>query len=172
MDHLTFAELLGNYGEFVGAIAVVLTLLYLAVQISHSSRVGRATVQQSIFDSHADAFQMLIVNPELLELAQDFMEGKEIQSSDKGRLQNLIMYMLDSHQNYFVQNQLGLLDDNSLNANWPKLLAWVGNAPGQEWFDRNKHHFRDDFIAYVEDRLANDARSTGDVFDYIGAERH
>jgi len=33
MDHQAFAQLLGNYGEFVGAIAVVATLFYLAVQV-------------------------------------------------------------------------------------------------------------------------------------------
>ena len=33
MDHLTFAQLLGNYGEFLGAIAVVVSLFYLAMQI-------------------------------------------------------------------------------------------------------------------------------------------
>ena len=37
MDHLTFAQLLGNYGEFVGAIAVVATLGYLAVQVRQNS---------------------------------------------------------------------------------------------------------------------------------------
>ena len=36
MDHQAFAQLLGNYGEFVGAIAVVVTLVYLAVQVRHS----------------------------------------------------------------------------------------------------------------------------------------
>jgi hypothetical protein len=36
MDHQAFAQLLGNYGEFVGAIAVVGTLVYLAVQIRQS----------------------------------------------------------------------------------------------------------------------------------------
>ena len=36
MDHQTFAQLLGNYGEFVGAIAVVVTLGYLVVQIRQS----------------------------------------------------------------------------------------------------------------------------------------
>jgi len=36
MDHQAFAQLLGNYGEFLGAIAVVITLAYLAVQIRHS----------------------------------------------------------------------------------------------------------------------------------------
>ena len=33
MDHQSFATLLGNYGEFVGAIGVVMTLGYLAFQI-------------------------------------------------------------------------------------------------------------------------------------------
>lgn len=38
MDHQTFAQLLGNYGEFVGAIAVVATLAYLAIQIRQNTR--------------------------------------------------------------------------------------------------------------------------------------
>ena len=38
MDHQTFAQLLGNYGEFVGAIAVVVTLAYLAVQVRYGKR--------------------------------------------------------------------------------------------------------------------------------------
>jgi len=36
MDHQALAQLLGNYGEFVGAIAVVVTLVYLAMQVRHS----------------------------------------------------------------------------------------------------------------------------------------
>ena len=42
MDHQTFAQLLGNYGEFVGAIAVVATLAYLAVQVRQSNRIETA----------------------------------------------------------------------------------------------------------------------------------
>jgi len=41
MDHLTLAQLLGSYGEFIGAIAVVVTLVYLAIQI----RQNTATIQ-------------------------------------------------------------------------------------------------------------------------------
>ena len=45
MDHLTFAQLLGNYGEFVGAIAVVATLAYLAVQVRHSRLATEANTR-------------------------------------------------------------------------------------------------------------------------------
>ena len=36
MDIQDVAQLLGNFGEFVGAIAVVGTLVYLAIQVKHS----------------------------------------------------------------------------------------------------------------------------------------
>ena len=45
MDHVTFAQLLGNYGEFVGAIAVVATLFYLALQVRHSSEATEANTR-------------------------------------------------------------------------------------------------------------------------------
>lgn len=45
MDHQAFAQLLGNYGEFVGAIAVVATLFYLAVQVKQSKEATKANTQ-------------------------------------------------------------------------------------------------------------------------------
>ena len=36
MDIVTTSQILGNVGEFIGAIAVVVTLAYLAVQVRHS----------------------------------------------------------------------------------------------------------------------------------------
>ena len=39
MDHQMFAQLLGNYGEFVGAVAIVVTLVYLAVQVRQSRQL-------------------------------------------------------------------------------------------------------------------------------------
>ena len=37
MDHIALSELLGNYGEFVGSIAVVITLIYLVIQVRQNS---------------------------------------------------------------------------------------------------------------------------------------
>ena len=38
MDLMSTAQLLGNFGEFVGAIGVVGTLIYLAVQVRQSKK--------------------------------------------------------------------------------------------------------------------------------------
>lgn len=45
MDHQVFAQLLGNYGEFVGAIGVVVTLAYLAVQVRLSRQATDANTK-------------------------------------------------------------------------------------------------------------------------------
>ncbi|MEE8475850.1 MAG: hypothetical protein V3T01_10890 [Myxococcota bacterium] len=47
MSALEFSQLLGNYGEFVGAIAIVVTLVYLAIQVRQSSRMMRASIRQA-----------------------------------------------------------------------------------------------------------------------------
>ena len=47
MDHQDFAQLLGNYGEFVGAIAVVVTLVYLTTQIRQNTNAIRSSAYAS-----------------------------------------------------------------------------------------------------------------------------
>jgi len=52
MDHQAIAQLLGNYGEFVGAIAVVITLIYLAVQVRHSKEATEANTKSLHLQSY------------------------------------------------------------------------------------------------------------------------
>ena len=47
MEHQAFAQLLGNYGEFIGAIAVGITLIYLAIQLRQNSKTVRVSMIQA-----------------------------------------------------------------------------------------------------------------------------
>jgi len=50
MDHQAIAQLLGNYGEFVGSIAILVTLVYLSIQVRY------ARVQQQVSDRQTREF--------------------------------------------------------------------------------------------------------------------
>lgn len=54
MDHQAFAQLLGNYGEFVGAIAVVITLIYLANQINQNTKAMKSNAYRETSRMWAD----------------------------------------------------------------------------------------------------------------------
>ena len=68
MDHQTFAQLLGNYGEFVGAIAVVVTLVYLARQIRQNTDATRATLDCAIRSDFNRLHELVMTNPNALDL--------------------------------------------------------------------------------------------------------
>ena len=55
MNLMDTAQLLGNFGEFFGAIAVVGTLGYLAVQIRQNSRMMESTRRQELAKADQDA---------------------------------------------------------------------------------------------------------------------
>ena len=57
---------LGSIGEFVAAIATILTLLYLALQIRQSTSVARSAATQEVLNSHRLLIRdLLTLNPEV-----------------------------------------------------------------------------------------------------------
>jgi len=48
MDHQAFAQLLGNYEEFIGAIAAVATLIYVAQQIRQNTKATSVAARSYI----------------------------------------------------------------------------------------------------------------------------
>jgi hypothetical protein len=72
MDHQAFAQLLGNYGEFFGSIAVFLTLIYLAVQVRQTSKLLRATIREQ---RTASAMKLQLVLAERTGDVSDYMNA-------------------------------------------------------------------------------------------------
>ena len=61
-------DALGAIGEIVGAIAVVATLAYLAVQIRQNNKLSQTTAVQAVSQQNLDFLGMLATNPDLGEL--------------------------------------------------------------------------------------------------------
>jgi hypothetical protein len=87
MDHQAFAQLLGSYGEFVGAIAVVATLMYLAVQI----RTARADADTSSYSTTSN--NLISIETAFLQEAEVWTkanEGKELTTEEEFAFNTLI----------------------------------------------------------------------------------
>ena len=91
MDHLTFAQLLGNYGEFFGSIAVVATLVYLARQVRESSKLSRMQLNTSGLESFARFRQMQNENVEVVAKMEN---GTELSASENIIASNIVLEML------------------------------------------------------------------------------
>ena len=61
MDQQALAAMLGSYGEFFGAIAVVVTLGYLAYQVRQNTRSSYVTRAAAV-TSRLEEIQKAIIN--------------------------------------------------------------------------------------------------------------
>ena len=129
MDHQAFAQILGNYGEFVGAIAVVITLVYLAVQVKHSKEATEASTRSaevaqklSLATNHlarvdliTRALRDLTASDDLVNLRNKVVNNEQdtLTETEQSRIRVWYIsqiYILDS-QHY--QYELGLIDEES-----------------------------------------------------------
>ena len=101
-------EDLGNLGEFLSALAVVVSLLYLAVQIRQNSRMLRSTASQSAARNSSDFATALISDRELLRL---FVAGRrdlsDLSPEDRDVFSTIIINLFYSYESGFYQLQDG-----------------------------------------------------------------
>ena len=56
---------LGNIGEFIGAIVVIVSFFYLALQIRQNTRTVRSSTYQSVFDASTRIPELILAHPHL-----------------------------------------------------------------------------------------------------------
>ena len=142
MDHQAFAQMLGNYGEFVGAIAVVATLFYLAVQVRHTKEATDANtkaleVSQKIartdsFLRRTDVMErsaaQVALSEDLANIALKARRGaiNELTELERIRLEMWERARMIRVESQFYQWQQGLLDDEYYEHQFKFVIRAVG----------------------------------------------
>lgn len=156
MDLMATAQLLGNFGEFVGAIAVVVTLFYLAYQVrqgkaaldantlalNESRRmVGaqiyqqRAQMSQTQLNGYADSEYLAPIGVKL-----ETKGWKALDDEERWRYEKLQLAVMTGVENLHYQYQQGFLDqelwDSTLRRAKPFVSFWksIGIFQGRESF--------------------------------------
>lgn len=108
-------QMLGSLGEFVGAIAVVATLIYISVQVRHSGLLleanKRATEENTrlsraaALDRHNDSVSRwrgrLIENAEVARIWQTAVDGDDLDQVERLRLRNLFIDWINTYRANF-----------------------------------------------------------------------
>ena len=112
MDHQAFAQLLGNYGEFVGAIAVVVTLVYLAVQIRASTLQARATMVHSIVESFNGSHHVVMQNPQIAEVYAKIRTGEELTAAEAVQWESCVNRIFNTYSSIQRAYDTGQIDQH------------------------------------------------------------
>jgi len=156
---MTIIEL-GALGEFVGSMAVLVTLVYLAVQVHQTKRAVQSASLQTGIATMTQNSQTVFADRKLSEVVVKGFFDDDLDSTDWFRFGLCMTSMFHVFQQYFLDSEKGLGD----------LRTWAGeeramrdllSQPGvaRWWREMPGLPFSDEFTSHV-DAIISSANET------------
>ncbi len=146
-------EAAANYADVIAGIAVIVSLVYVSVQIRKNTQVNQGIATQQTFASTQVIYSWHANNSEVSELYAKFSQGEALTLPESVRMTNLMLGMIEQYQVYFILNKLKMMDDESFHSFFRKILLVLCTPTAREWFTANRTFFRPDFVEYVDNLL-------------------
>ncbi len=152
-------EDLGNLGEFVAAVAVVVSLIYLALQIRQNTRSVRDSAYQGVANSVGELTKLFGTNPQIIAVFRKGSRSPDDLSEDEWfQFSNLVHTIMNNFQTFHRMRERGLLDDSVWTPTVRNLRAQM-QVPGfQEWWKRNPIEFTTSFTEYIEREILGNGK--------------
>jgi len=142
---------LGSIGSIISGIAVVISLIYLAIQIRQNTEAGRTSTYQSIVSDFGTMNNNLAGNPELSHMFVDALENyHEFNDQEKARISQMFFQIFRMFENMFYQQKKGYLDQD-LWIGWKRLMLTYFARPGfQTWWEHRRVVYAEPFVQFLE----------------------
>ena len=147
---------LGALGEFFGAIAVVVTLIYLAGQLRQNTKALRSASYEhwnQISSSFTDFYARYAI--ELSEIEQH--SSLDQLTPEQGKIHMaLLVKTIDQAQTAYLHHRAGTLDDDVFSARINSFLLFYENNPlvRQAWSSNFRDYPTGAFRDFVESRVS------------------
>ena len=145
---------LANSGQVIGAIAVVISLIYVALQIRQNTNAVRAATSQSVHEHFANWYNSLARDASLSKIViGGLRDYGALSETDKVQFVATFMAFLSYSQNAFIKWKQGLLAPPLWLA-WEQIIMNFTGAPGGKGFWKERAYlFGDEFRRFVEGDL-------------------
>lgn len=151
------AQLLGNLGEFAGAIAIVVTLGYLAVQIRQNNNLLASQARYNLFVRRSD-FASSLQDRFLLESAHKYHAGEDVSGAELSAALLSALRTIEMWEWQYGEYDVGVLTREQL-----PVAAWRSWFHGQAqvpipikdvWLGR-KGMLNPDFVKFMEENVVS-----------------
>ncbi len=149
MDHQAFAQMLGNYGEFLGAIAVVATLGYLAVQIRQNTKMMEATIRQELSRGSQDGLMQLADHAEIWAKMDQDAIPEWSSPAERAKAEIVATAAFRNWENYEWQYKEGLLEAPA----WEAILEDIRYRATRPCFEDHWRQMRERYSSTLRNEI-------------------
>jgi hypothetical protein len=146
---LTLSDL-GNLGDFLGGVGVIVTLVYLAAQIRRNTQEVRSASLDTVAASHFEFQRSVWSDPVANKIWFDGMFGVEFPEDEGRRFLFMVISAARLWERAYNKALGGTLDSSSWSGIHQE-LASVFSYPGtREYWKRVQYMFPPDFVDFAE----------------------
>lgn len=148
-------EALGAIGELVGAVGVIATLVYLAMQIRQNSNVVRSSTRQAISKEQKDMGIQIVTNPEARAAAMYWI-GLEEDPALAAQVRNdmFIRACLRMWENQYHQYKDGTFELDIWEGYLENMIKVLNQKRFQAWWPSNRALYSANFSLFIDSMIS------------------
>jgi len=154
-------EAVSGIAEIVGAVVVVVSLIYVGVQVRQNTSATRYQATQNLIAGMSDAHFLISSDGELAAIMRRGGYNRSSLTDDEQLRYNMWLFSLFNQYDFaFHQFRAGELDENIWGKLEYEVPQWISSLPGvREWWDQDKIRMSKDFVDYIEKKVSDSAGS-------------
>lgn len=147
---MTF-ETLGNLGDFIGGIAVIVSLAYLALQIRQNTRMLRASALSATTQTYISFNQLLGSDPLAARVFQVGLEDfSALTETEQRQFLNLMRAAIISYEHVYQNFDAGLIEAEVWERYLREAKRLVEIPHVGAWWQARKHAYTDSFVEMLD----------------------
>ena len=147
-------EAVGAIAELLGAIGVIISLVYLAIQIRQNTRSSRAATFQAVVSDAQRINALVIENEDIARLRRvGFVEPEKLNPDELVRFHRLLGTYFRFQDNLWQQRQNGTLDEDQYRGYFEVLRRLVAEPGAQLYWADNRDSYSSSFQSLMSKKF-------------------
>jgi len=123
-------EAISAIGDIIGAIGVVISLVYVAMQVNHNTRAMMAQSAREAVAAMRDFNKSMVEDPEISRIFRLGAENlSDLNEEERGRFGHILFNFFKTAEELHYQYLQGTLDPEIWES-WKKIVVLYGTSPG------------------------------------------
>jgi hypothetical protein len=152
--HMSLGQL-ASIASMVSAVALIVSVIYVSVQIRHNTRAVRASAFQQVIESFAGISLDIAKDKTLVDLylraSRDFVSLSEV---ERAQFSLLLLSFLRRAENVFFQTEIQLLETDHWSGIRESVKAIVTPPGARDCWSTIKSRMNPEFRAFVDTLIA------------------
>jgi hypothetical protein len=159
-------DAVGAVGEVIGALAVVFTLIYLAIQMKQNTLAVNQSAQQSMVAETGSAMDSIFGNPQGAEIWVNGMESwSSLTKSEKAQFAGIMHHTMRVYEQAYLSFRAGILETQIWLGMETAVLEVISSPGAQEWWSLRKHWYSEAFRSLIDNSNVVSAKYLDTLLD-------